>query len=182
MGAGTTIRGLAIAIGLLGPAGASAQAPAQTPAPAPEIELFSGILFYCKPLASEAWTERMCDAARADMTSWAARAKKPIALLKTTDTRETNVERAKAAGFDPKHGLWVLLTIAPGTSPSGAWDISARADGIKSGQPAQAVPQTTTYTKNDILGRGASDSEAAARAKRTLGTIMTVLTSSMRPL
>ena len=179
MGRFRLFHSIALGFGLL----ASAPAYAQTPAPAiPEIEHFSGILFYCKPLASEAWTQHVCKEMDSEMTSWAARAKKPIALLKTTDTRETNNERAKAAGFDPKHGLWVLLTIAPGTSSSNIWDVSARADGIKSGQPAKAAPQTTTYTKNDILGRGASDSDAVARAKRTLGTIMSAVTTPMRPL
>lgn len=172
-------RCIALGFGLLAPTGMLAQ----TPAPAvAEIEHFSGILFYCKPLASEAWTQRVCEEMSTEMTSWAARAKKPIALLKITDTRETNNERAKAAGFDPKHGLWVLLTISPSSSSNSIWDVSARADGIKSGQPARAAPQTTTYTKNDILGRGATYSEAAARAKRTLGVVMDAVTLPLRPL
>jgi hypothetical protein len=172
-------RCITLCFGLLAPVGTLAQTPAP---PIAEIESFSGILFYCKPLASEAWTQRMCEEMDREMTSWAASAKKPIALLKTTDTRETNNERAKAAGFDAKHGLWVLLTIAQSASSASIWDVSARADGIKSGQPAQTAQQTTTYTKNDILGRGASDSEAAARGKRTLGVIMNALITPMRPL
>lgn len=172
-------RCMTLGFGFFAPALASAQAPAL---PTADIEHFSGILFYCKPLANEAWTQSVCGEMNLEMTSWAARVKKPIALLRTTDGQEQNNERAKAAGFDPKHGLWVLLTISQSKTHTRVWDISARADGISSKQSAQAVPQTTTYMKNDILGAGATNSEAAARAKRTLGVVMNALAIPMRPL
>lgn len=167
----------ALGLGLLAPASAFAQAPV----PVPDIENFTGILFYCKPLANEVWTRQVCEDMNAEMKIWAARAKKPIALLTIADTRETNNEKAKAAGFDPKNGLWVLLTVEPRANPVG-WDLKARADGISSKQPATAVPQTTTYSKSGLLARGASAGEATASAKALLGAIMTVLTTPMRPL
>jgi hypothetical protein len=164
-----------------------AQAPVPSPPPSAarpktDIDNFSGILFYCKPLAQHAWTQAWCADMGSEMTSWAARASKPIALLNTSDTREKNDEKARAAGFDPKHGLWVLLRVDPRTSAPAGWDLAIRADGIAAGQPVNVPSQTTTYSKSELLGASIAPNEATARGRRILGTIMTALTVPMRPL
>ncbi len=154
------------------------QALAQAPArPKTDIDGYSGILFYCKPVASEAWTQRWCEQMGTEMTGWATRSAKPIALLRTTDGREQNVERARAAGFDARNALWVLLTLDPRRSSPSGWDLNARADGIATGQTL-----TSTYTKSEILAAGVQPAEATDRGKRILGSIMTALTVPMRPL
>jgi hypothetical protein len=176
---------IAVAASLIVPLVVSAAASAQTPLPQPAktaIDNFSGFLFYCKPLASIAWTEAWCGQMRTEMSSWAARAKRPVALLNMTDTRARHEERARAAGFDPKHGLWFLLTLDQRTTAPAGLDLNARADGIAAGQPSTQPSQTTTYSKSELLSANTSPDEAAARGKRIIGTIMTALTTPMRPL
>jgi hypothetical protein len=170
-----------LAIPVVVPTAASAQVATQQQAKA-AIDDYSGILFYCKPLANTAWTQAWCDQMRTEMTSWGARAKKPVVLLSMTDTRARHEERARAAGFDPKHGLWFLLTLDPRTSSPAGLDLNARADGIAAGQPDTRPSQTTTFSKSELLGAGISPDEAAARGKRIMGTIMLALTTPMRPL
>jgi hypothetical protein len=171
MSALRSIRCLALGLGLLAPALSHAQAP--------EIDNYSGIFFFCKTLANEAWTARACEEISAGMNEQAARARKPLVVLKMGDTREKYPELAKAKGFDSTRAIWFLLSIDPHPRNKGQWEIAARADGIHKAPSPAGQPQTVTYSKRADV---ASASAVAEKSNQLLGAIMTVLTTSMRPL
>ncbi len=165
------------------PSAASAQTPAPPAAlPKATIENFTGFLFFCSSVASLGWTQAWCEAMKTEMAAQAAGAGRAVVLLNTGDVRARHDELARAAGFDPKHALWVLLTLKPRTTAPAGFDLDIRADGIAAGQPPAAPSQTTTFSKSEILGAGIAPDEAAARGKRIMGTIMSALTTPMRPL
>jgi len=153
---------------------------AQTAAlPVREIENHSGILFYCKPLAGEAWMKDVCAEMTREMTSWAPRAQKPVVILREFDTPQQKSEQAKAAGFDPKLGLWILLTVEPDAQSGWGWDLVVRADGHAKPATPGGTPQTVTYSKR---ARTVSTGAVAQKGKELLGAVMTALTTPMRPL
>jgi hypothetical protein len=183
----SSLRALALGACLMAPLVLPSAASAQTPAapaaqPKAAIENFTGFLFFCSPVATLAWTQAWCEAMKTEMTARAASAGRPVVLLNAGDGRAKHDERARAAGFDPKHALWVLLALKPRTTAPAGLDLDIRADGIAAGQPATAPSQTTTFSKSEILGAGIAPDEAAARGRRIMGTIMTALTTPMRPL
>jgi hypothetical protein len=176
MGASGMLRRIAFGIGLLAPALAAAQAPAT---PAPEIENYSGMFFYCKPITREDWTRPACEEIGKTMAALAARAKKPVVLLKAADTRDRYPHLAQAQGFDSARAIWFLLTIDPHPRNKGQWEIAARADGINKTPAPNGQPQTVTYSKRaDVV----SASAVAEKSGELLGSIMFVLTTPMRPL
>jgi hypothetical protein len=176
MGTSRSIRSIVLGFGLVAPALASAQAP--PPAP-PVIDSYSGIFFFCKPLANEAWTARACAEVGDRMAVLAERAKKPIVLMKIGDTREKYPELAKAKGFDSNGAIWFLLMIDPHAQNKGQWEIAARADGISKPTSPGAQPQTVTYSKRATV---ISASAVAEKGAELLGGIMLVLTTPMRAL
>ncbi|MCZ8183743.1 MAG: hypothetical protein O9322_12295 [Beijerinckiaceae bacterium] len=161
-------------------AGFSAGAMAQpAPAPPPEISYHDGIFFFCKPVAGQAWSQQACTEAGKHLADLAAKAKKPIVLLKIGDTRDKYPALAQAAGFDSSKAIWFLLSIDPHAQNKGQWEIVARADMTNRAPSAPSQPQVVTYSRRaDVV----SSSAVAEKSRELLGGIMLVLTSSMKPL
>jgi hypothetical protein len=166
----------AISLALALPAVAAAQTPAASP---PEIENYAGIFFFCKPLANEAWTPRACEQMGSRMAEFAARAKKPIVLMKIGDTRDKYPGLAKAQGFDSTKAIWFLITIDPHPGRQGQWEVAARADGTAKPTSPNAQPQVVTYSKKADV---ASSAAVAEKGSELLSAIMSALTTPMRPL
>ncbi|WP_284179683.1 hypothetical protein [Rhabdaerophilum sp. SD176] len=161
-------------------AGFSAGALAQTaPSPKPEIDYHDGIFFFCKPAAGQAWSLQACTEAGKHLADLAAKAKKPIVLLKIGDTRDKYPALAQAAGFDSAKAIWFLLSIDPHAQNKGQWEIAARADATNRAPSAPSQPQVVTYSRRaDVV----SSSAVADKGKELLSGIMLVLTTSMKPL
>lgn len=157
-------------------AGLSAAA-AQQPAPTREIDNHAGIFFFCKGIASEAWTARACGQMGEELAALAAQHKKPIVLLKIGDTREKYPELAKAAGFDSTRAVWFLMTIDPHAQLKGQWQLAARADHLKTPPATDGQPQVVTSSMRATVDASA---DVAARGKAMLGALMLTLTSPLK--
>jgi hypothetical protein len=180
MGAFQWTRCIALSLGMLAPVMAFAQAPAPAPVQiSPDIDNYAGIFFFCKGLVNEAWTTRACEEMGISLSTQAAKAQKPIALLRMGDTPDKYPELAKAQGFDSNRAVWFLMTIDPHARSKGQWEIAARADGIKKTTSTTAPPQTVTYSKRATV---VSASAVAEKGAELLSSLMLVLTTPMRPL
>lgn len=147
------------------------------PASAREIDNYGGIFFYCKPLASEAWTARACEEMGARMVALAGAVQKPLVILKTGDTRDKYPGLSKAAGFDSNRAVWFLITIEPHAQNKGQWELAARADASRA-PSAGGQPQVVTYSRQATAD---SSSDVASKGNHLLGTLMVVLASPGRP-
>lgn len=145
-------------------------------ASAREIDNHGGIFFFCKPLASEAWTKRACEEMGARMIALASGVQKPVVLLKTGDTRDRYPELAKAKGFESSRAVWFLVTIEPHAQNKGQWELAARADANRV-PAAGGQPQVVTYSRRATAG---SSGEVAGMGNQLLSTLMLVLASPGR--
>jgi hypothetical protein len=143
-----------------------------TPPAVREIDNHAGIFFFCKPLASEAWTARACEETGARMAELASAVQKPVVILKARDTRETYPRLAKAKGFDSTRAIWFLLTIDPHAQLKGQWELTARVDHSKIPPPVSGQPQVVTSSMRATVDASA---DVSARGKAMLDTLMLTL-------
>jgi len=161
---------LVIALGLLA-SGAGTSAQDKPPAPR-TLDLVTGVLLYCMPIAAEAWTKELCASIDKEAATLAKTANVRFVALKTTDNDATNKQKARDAGFDPTNALWLLIKVQRmGAGARPGWNISLQADAntlphaVSKGQSQRLV-----YTQGATLDAGIGSREAAKGGKMLLDT------------
>jgi hypothetical protein len=164
--------------------GAGTSAPAQDqPAPPRALDIVTGALFYCLPVATEPWTKDLCAAMSTEAGSLAKAAKLRFVGLTTQDTDATNKQKAREAGFDPANALWLLVKVqrmSPGSRPG--WNISLQADAstlphpLNKGQSLRLV-----FTQGATLDAGVSRREAENAGKMLLEAFFEIFSKPMKP-
>jgi hypothetical protein len=172
--------GLAAALGLLASGTASAQ---DQPAAPRTLDLVTGVLLYCMPVAAEAWTKELCASIDKEAATLAKTANVRFVALKTTDNDATNKQKARDAGFDPTNALWLLVKVqrmSPGARPG--WNIGLQADAntlphaVSKGQSQRLV-----FTQGATLDAGISSGEAAKAGKMLLEAFFETFSKPVKP-
>ena len=174
--------GFMAGLALLAGAGTSALAQDQS-APPRALDIVTGVLFYCLPVATEAWTKDLCAAMAKEAGSLAKAAKVRFVGLTTQDTDATNKQKAREAGFDPANALWLLVKVqrmSPGSRPG--WNISLQADAntvphpLHKGQSLRLV-----FTQGATLDAGVSRREAENAGRMLLEALFETFSKPMKP-
>lgn len=172
--------GLAAALVLLASGTASAQDQPTTPR---TLDLVTGVLLYCMPVAAEAWTKELCASVDKEAATLAKAAKVHFVALKTTDTDATNKQKARDAGFDPTNALWLLVKVqrmSPGARPG--WNIGLQADANTLPHPvSKGQSQRLVFTQGVTLDAGVSRREAEKGGKMLLEAFFEASSKPIKP-
>ncbi len=159
--------GLMTVLGLLACGPVSGQ---DQPAAPRTLDLVTGILLYCMPIAAEAWTKEFCASIDKEAATLAKTAKVHFVALMTTDTDATNKQKARDAGFDPANALWLLVKVQRmGSGARPGWNIGLQADANTLPHPvSKGQSQRLVFTQGATLDAGISSREAAKGGKMLL--------------
>lgn len=163
---------------------ANAAASAQDKPSAPRtLDLVTGVLLYCMPIAAEAWTKELCASIDKEAATLAKAANVPFVALTTQDTDATNKQKARDAGFDPTNALWLLVKVqrmSPATRPG--WSISLQADAntlphaVSRGQSQRLV-----FTQGATLDANIGRREAEKTGKTLIGIFFETFSKPVKP-
>jgi hypothetical protein len=171
---------LLTALGLLASGSLSAQDKPSSPR---TLDLVTGVLLYCMPIAAEAWTKDLCAALDKEAATLAKTANVRFVALKTTDNDASNKQKARDAGFDPTNALWLLVKVqrmSPGTRPG--WSISLQADAntlphaVSKGQSQRLI-----FTQGATLDANVSPREAEKTGKTLIGIFFETFSKPVKP-